>query len=117
MKTITPEVLKEILREGKEKVLVVDVREVDEVAEAPLLPGGTVNYVNVPLSVLQMLPKDELLVRLEESAKTAGIDLSSTRLIFSCRSGGRSSQAQQIVSQAGRESENLQGGFLGWQEM
>jgi rhodanese-related sulfurtransferase len=106
--------LKQALAEGTEKILVVDVRETDEVEESPLLPSGLAYYTNLPLSVIQMLPKEEVKERFEQLSAAAGAKLDETRVILSCRSGGRSSAAQAMLAGYGVETENLEGGYLGW---
>ncbi len=116
MKTIFAKDLNALLAHKQSRVLVVDVRERDEVAEAPLLPPGTPYYANLPLSVLQVLPETEVRMRFEELSGMASLRLEQVRVILSCRSGGRSSRAQEICLRAGVETENLEGGYLAWQE-
>lgn len=116
MKTVSAKEMKAVLDYGQELVLIVDVRECDEVAEAPLLSPGTPYYANLPLSVLQVLPETEVKTRFEELLEVAGPRLEQVRVILSCRSGGRSSRAQEICLRAGVETENLEGGYLAWQK-
>ncbi len=116
MKTISVKDTNVLLARDPGVVLVVDVRELDEVAEAPLLPPGTPYYVNLPLSVLQILPEAEVRMRFEELTRRAGLCLGQARVVLSCRSGGRSGRAQEICSRAGIETENLEGGYLAWQK-
>lgn len=116
MKTISVKDTNVLLARDPGVVLVVDVRELDEVAEAPLLPPGTPYYVNLPLSVLQILPEAEVRMRFEELSRKAGLRLGQARVVLSCRSGGRSGRAQEICSRAGIETENLEGGYLAWQK-
>ena len=116
MKTISVKDANVLLARDPGVVLVVDVRELDEVAEAPLLPPGTPYYVNLPLSVLQILPEAEVRMRFEELSRKAGLRLGQARVVLSCRSGGRSGRAQEICSRAGIETENLEGGYLAWQK-
>ncbi len=116
MKTISAKEMKAVLDHDQEPVLIVDVRECDEVADAPLLPIGTPYCVNLPLSVLQVLPEREVGMRFEELSGMAGLQLEQVRVILSCRSGGRSSRAQEICLRAGIKTENLEGGYLAWQE-
>jgi len=109
--------MKELLSQGKKNVLIVDVREGDEVKDAPLLPPETPYYQNFPLSILRVLPREEIRTRVEEFLVHADTLLSErVRIILSCRSGGRSSQAQEICARAGIETENLEGGYLAWKE-
>ncbi len=73
----------------------VDVREPDEVAEGTL-PGA----INIPLG--------ELPSRLSE------LDV-SRRVALLCRSGGRSTKAAGILTEAGfADVVNLEGGMLAW---
>ena len=73
----------------------VDVREPDEVARGTL-PGTT----NIPLG---QLPE-----RLGE------LD-TGRRVVVLCRSGGRSTQAAEILTEAGfADVVNLEGGMLAW---
>ena len=116
MKNIHANELNILLAHKQSRVLVVDVRECDEVAEAPLLSPRTPYYANLPLSVLQVLPETEVKTRFEELLGVAGPRLEQVRVILSCRSGGRSSRAQEICSRAGIETENLEGGHLAWQK-
>jgi rhodanese-related sulfurtransferase len=117
MKTILAKDLNALLtHDDQGRVLLVDVRELDEVAEAPLLPPGTPYYVNLPLSVLRMLLEAEVRMRFEELTRRAGLCLGQARVVLSCRSGGRSSRAQEICLRSGVETENLEGGYLAWQK-
>lgn len=113
MKNITAAELKQALKEGSEKILIVDVRETDEVEEMPLL-SGVAYYVNMPLSVIQMLPKEEVMERFEKLSEQAGATLDEARVILSCRSGARSCAAQGMLAQYGIDTENLEGGYMGW---
>lgn len=75
----------------------VDVREPDEIAKGTL-PGTT----NIPLG--------ELPERLGE------LD-ASLRVVVMCRSGGRSTQAAEILTEAGfGDVVNLDGGWLAWEK-
>ena len=114
MKEISADTLKNILIQKRVPVLIVDVRETDEAKGEPLLPIETRQYAILPLSILAVLPKEELFVRLEKIAERAGTSLHQARWIVSCRSGNRSRRAQGILAQHGIESENLSEGYLGW---
>lgn len=113
---ITRSTLKEMLAHGKEALLLVDVRERDEVNETPfgLLPN--LSCVNIPLSVLQMWPREERVLRLRECGEQQGLVWEEMRVIFACRSGGRSLLAQVLSREAGVDADNLAGGLLLWQE-
>ena len=116
MKNIHANELNILLAHKQSRVLVVDVRECDEVAEAPLLSPRTPYYANLPLSVLQVLPETEVKTRFEELLGMVGLQSGQARVVLSCRSGGRSSRAQAICLGAGVETENLEGGYLAWQK-
>lgn len=106
--------LEQLIEANPGKVLVIDVRERDEITEAPLFPAGTAYYAGMPLSVLRMLPQAELASRLREQVSAQGRDMETVTLVLSCRSGGRSCQAQMLLEDVGIQSENLDGGYAGW---
>lgn len=116
MKKISVGELKDLLAAGQTGVLIVDVREVDEVRDTPLFSEQTRYLVNLPLSIIRVLSKEEIRKRCTDFLETAGTQLAHTRIIVSCRSGGRSSQAQALCAIAGIETENLTGGYQAWQE-
>lgn len=79
-------------------VLLIDVREPDEVAEVAY---RVKNYRNVPLSQLpnrlQDIPRDQ-------------------QVILACRSGGRSRRAyDMLVAQGYQNLANMEGGMLAWE--
>ena len=89
METITAKELKANL----EKYYLIDVREPDEFAEGNI-PGAK----NIPLGTvlsgvcLDEIPKDK-------------------EIVLNCRSGRRSSQAQEFLKSKGFKAINLEGGF------
>lgn len=98
MQNITVEELKARIDAG-EKINIVDVREPHENAEFNI--GG----VLIPLGKIQMMQVDEL------------EDLKNEEVIVYCRSGNRSGQACMILDTLGfRNTKNLVGGMLAWQE-
>ncbi len=98
MQNITAEELKARLDAG-EKLNLVDVREPHEHADFNI--GGTL----VPLGKIQTMQVDEL------------DDLKNEEVIVYCRSGNRSGQAAMILDMLGfKNTKNLVGGMLGWQE-
>lgn len=107
--------LQKLIVADPDRVLVIDVRERDEVTEEPLFPAGTAYYVEMPLSVLRMLPRAELVSRLREKISEKSRDPETVTLVLSCQSGGRSCQAQALLEDAGIRSESLYGGAFGWQ--
>ena len=106
--------LKGLLEKDPQSVIIIDVREVNEFSDEPLLVNRPSNYQNIPLGIIHALPKEELLIRLESIALDNGKNLEETTLVVSCRSGGRSSLAQEHLQAHGIEVENLEGGYLGW---
>lgn len=93
---VSPIRAKLMVRNG---ALMVDVREVDEVAE---IAYDVENFINVPLSELESrlaeIPRDK-------------------ELIIACRSGNRSRMAANILKENGYINlKNLNGGMLAWQE-
>lgn len=50
--------LKSAIEKEEEGYLLLDVREADEVSDEPYFQGENPHYVNLPLSVLGMIPKE-----------------------------------------------------------
>jgi rhodanese-related sulfurtransferase len=94
MKAMTAKEVEHLLNEG-EKLDIIDVREVDEVA-AGKIPGA----VNIPLGLIEF--------RMHELDK-------SKEYIMVCRSGGRSGQASQFLEYQGFKIINMTGGMLSWE--
>ena len=98
MNNITVEELKKRLDAG-EKLHIVDVREPHEKAEFDI--GG----VLIPLGQIQSMQIDEI------------EDLKEKEVILYCRSGNRSGQACMFLDAMGfKNTRNLVGGMLAWQE-
>ncbi|MEH7385913.1 rhodanese-like domain-containing protein [Bacillus sp. JJ1521] len=93
MKQLTAKEVEELLAEGK-TLNIIDVREVDEVAERKI-PGA----VNIPLGLVEF--------RMHELDK-------SKEYIMVCRSGGRSGRACQLLESHGLDVINMEGGMLAW---
>lgn len=93
MKTVTTKRVQELL-ESKQSVILIDVRETNEVA-AGKIPG----VVNIPLGLLEF--------RMNELDK-------SKEYIMICRSGGRSGQATRFLENQGYNVTNMDGGMLDW---
>lgn len=72
----------------------IDVREVDEVAEGKI-PGA----LNIPLGLLEF--------RMNELDK-------ATEYTMVCRSGGRSGMATKLLESHGYKVVNMTGGMLAW---
>ncbi len=98
MQNISPEELKSRLDAG-EKVNIVDVREPHEHAEFNI--GG----ILLPLGQVQTMQIDDIEAMKEEE------------VILYCRSGNRSGQACLFLDALGfKNTKNLTGGMLAWQE-
>ncbi|MGG2067059.1 rhodanese-like domain-containing protein [Bacillus sp. S14(2024)] len=80
---------------GNEVVSVIDVREVEEVAEGKI-PG----VLHIPLGLLEF--------RMHELDK-------NKEYVIVCRSGGRSSRAVQFLESHGFQVINMNGGMLVWE--
>lgn len=94
MKTIQPEELQAKLEAG-EKVNMIDVREVDEVAA-----GKIPNVEHIPLGLVEFKYQD--------------LDKTKPYVVI-CRSGGRSGKACEFLEEQGFDVTNLTGGMLNWQ--
>ncbi|MEH7086873.1 rhodanese-like domain-containing protein [Neobacillus drentensis] len=94
MKQITVKEVETLLNEGK-TLNIIDVREVDEVADGKI-PGAT----NIPLGLVEF--------RMHELDKTK-------EYIMVCRSGGRSGRATQFLESYGFKVINMAGGMLAWE--
>lgn len=94
MKQITAKEVEALLNEG-ERLNIIDVREVAEVA-AGKIPGA----VNIPLGLVEF--------RMNELDK-------SKEYIMVCRSGGRSGRATQFLESYGFNVINMIGGMLVWE--
>lgn len=79
---------------NKELMHLIDVREVDEVADGKI-PGA----LNIPLGLLEF--------RMNELDK-------ATEYTIVCRSGGRSSMAAKLLEGHGYKVVNMTGGMLAW---
>jgi rhodanese-related sulfurtransferase len=98
MQNITAEEVKARIDAG-EKINIIDVREPHENAEFNI--GGLL----IPLGKVQSMQIEEI------------EDLKEEELIVYCRSGNRSGQACLFLDALGfKNTKNLVGGMLGWQE-
>src|SRR5687768_5277202 len=98
MQNITVDEVKRRLDAG-EKMNLVDVREPDENADFNI--GGTL----IPLGKIQSMQIDDL------------EDFKAEEIVCYCRSGNRSGQACLILAMLGfKNTKNLSGGMLAWQE-
>lgn len=94
MKEITAKEVESLINEGN-LLNIIDVREVDEVAEGKI-PGA----INIPLGLVEF--------RMHELDK-------SKEYIMVCRSGGRSGRATEFLEDQGYNVINMQGGMLSWE--
>ncbi|PAV27714.1 rhodanese-like domain-containing protein [Virgibacillus profundi] len=89
---IAPEEVEKLV--DKENVVIIDVREDDEVAQGMIENAKHIALQNIPYS------KDEL-----DKSKD---------YIFVCRSGGRSMTAASYMDEHGFKVSNMTGGMLEW---
>lgn len=94
MKEMTAKELENKLMNA-ERLNMIDVREVEEVAEGKI-PGA----LHIPLGLLEF--------RMHELDK-------NQEYIMVCRSGGRSSRAAQFLESNGFRVINMAGGMLDWE--
>ncbi|PAV28709.1 rhodanese [Virgibacillus profundi] len=93
MKEITAKEVESFINKGK-VLNIIDVREVDEVAEEKIAGA-----VNIPLGHIEF--------RMDKLDKTK-------EYIMVCRSGGRSGRATEFLESQGYDVINMQGGMLSW---
>lgn len=83
------------MMQGKSRLLLIDVRTIDEIAKG-MIPGA----IHIPLSQLELRARE--------------LD-SDEPLVFYCHSGIRSAQASSFLAHQGRGNVfNLRGGILAW---
>ncbi|XP_023311468.1 heat shock protein 67B2-like isoform X2 [Anoplophora glabripennis] len=108
----TYEEIREIGREKSKKVLLIDVREPEELLETGVLPSS----INIPLGNLESVLRD---MSNEEFLKKYGREKPNEHfpLIFSCKLGKRSATACEICQRLGfKNIKNYAGGWTGWSE-
>ncbi len=108
--------LKLAMQQEGNKYLLVDVREEEEISAAPFFSGSTAHCVNIPLTVLAVSPKEEVVARLEAAASGLGFVLPDVKIAVACRSGSRSSFAAERLSSFGIAAENMEDGRISWGE-
>lgn len=94
MNEITPKEVETKLN-AKQKIHLIDVREVDEVK-----PGKIPGVIHIPLGLLE--------TRMPELNK-------KNEYIMVCRSGGRSGRATQYLESYGFQVVNMVGGMNDWE--
>lgn len=105
-------VLKTSAASSVQRVLIIDVREMDEIAAKPFRTVPNMEYVSLPLSVMRMLPSRELAERIRSALPDA-----NSRIVLMCQSGGRSCVAQELLAAQGISAESLDGGCTAWQSV
>ncbi|XP_020711617.2 rhodanese domain-containing protein CG4456-like [Athalia rosae] len=94
-----------------ESVLIVDVREDEEIKETGKLPGS----IHIPMGQVEDIFKnysEEAFLRNYQVPKPT----KDTKIIFSCRSGKRSAMVQDAILKLGYpKSYNYTGGWLDWE--
>jgi rhodanese-related sulfurtransferase len=108
--------LKLAMQQEADKHLLVDVREEAEISTAPFFKGASTHYVNIPLTIIAVSPKEEIVARFEAAAKDLGLLLPDTKIMIACRSGSRSSFVVERLSSFGIRAENVEDGRIGWGE-
>ncbi|KRT80472.1 hypothetical protein AMK59_7744 [Oryctes borbonicus] len=99
------------LKDNK-SVLLIDVREPQELKETGIIPGS----INIPLSDLESTLKataaEKFLAQFQREKPDLG-----TPLVFSCKAGIRSEKAQNIALKLGYSNvRNYKGGWLDWEK-
>ena len=96
-KIISYEEVNEIIKnyEELENVYIIDVREESEFNE-----GHLIHAYNIPLGIINTI-KDEI------------VDMDSKIIVY-CRSGSRSENAQEILSELGYSNVYDMGGIINW---
>ena len=106
------------LLEGRvEPILILDVRESDEFRDESSFSEYVGCYVNLPLTILAVLPADEVWSRLDASYQACGSGQERMRIVAICRSGSRSALAVDILAKQGIAAENLDGGMLAFRSL
>ena len=103
------ETLREKVKRG-DLIILLDVRDAEEIEINPFFPEPPKNYLNVPILPLLFASKEEL----EEKIFTALNVPVDTPIVTLCQSGGRSARACAQLNQYGWKAENLDGGYLAW---
>lgn len=101
------------LQYNPDMLLLVDVREEDEIHIYPLFEDDThMPIIIFPLSELVTKnSKEEIQEYLDQACAIKGIDNKDRLLVMVCRSGGRSQQAERMLEGYGFDVENLEGGY------
>lgn len=103
--------LKDRLKHGEDLIL-LDVREPDEIAVDPYFLSPPKYFLNIPVLPLIFSSKQELKERI---FGTLGLP-ETTPVITLCQTGGRSQRACEELRRHGWKAENLEGGILAWDD-
>ena len=106
--------LKNLLEKGEEHILLIDVREPDEVSDEPYFEVPPANYFPVSLTILSVLPKEELAEKIRGWLRQLNWNERDVRIVTLCRSGRRSGMACQYFSHLNVRVESLDGGHEAW---
>ncbi len=101
--------LKEKLQQH-EPMILLDVRDFDEVKDDPFFLDPPKNYINLPILPLLYATKEENEAKIFSAL---GLPI-TTKVITLCQSGGRSARACTELRKYGWSAENLDGGKDVW---
>lgn len=107
-------ILKQLLEKGDERVLLLDVREPKEVVDEPYFEVQPENYLTISLTILSVLPKEELMLKIHEAIDRLRWKEPDVRIVTLCRSGRRSEMACASLQQLPFPVESLEGGRDAW---
>lgn len=94
----------------EESLILLDVREADEIETEPYFITPPAIYLNLPIMPLLFASKDELRDRIFGTLEFP----ETTMIVTLCHSGGRSERAAKQLRRLGWSVENLEGGIVGW---
>ena len=106
--------LKNLLAESQSRVLLVDVREPDEVSDEPYFDHPPKNYIPLSLTVISVMPERELEEKIMETLAHLEWKKSDVQIVTLCYSGRRSEMACIYFSRIGFLVESLDGGYGSW---
>lgn len=108
--------LKTLLEKVDEHILLIDVREPDEISDEPYFEVPPDNYLPLSLTILSVLLKDELSEKIMGMLDRLGWEADSARIVTLCRSGRRSEAALPYIARLGLSlpAESLDGGYGAW---
>ena len=106
--------LRHLLETGEEHILLIDVREQGEVSDEPYFEVPPANYFPVSLTILSVLPKEELAEKIHEWVRQLNWNERDVRIVTLCRSGRRSEMACRYLSYLDVRVESLDGGHEAW---